>query len=123
MPINPTTLVGSAGLLAGFGTAALAQPAIARLELADGANARRRASSPRCSRKHPRASDRVAQRTREPVQKSTLPGTMVDALSDRELHVLRLLASDLSGPEIASELFVSINTFRTHTKRIFTNST
>jgi LuxR family transcriptional regulator, maltose regulon positive regulatory protein len=52
--------------------------------------------------------------------RSRLPGTMVDPLSDRELHVLRLLASDLSGPAIASELFVSLNTFRTHTKRIFT---
>ncbi len=53
-------------------------------------------------------------------ERSTLPGTVVDALSDRELHVLGLLASDLSGPEIASELFISLNTFRTHTKRIFT---
>jgi LuxR family maltose regulon positive regulatory protein len=48
------------------------------------------------------------------------PATMVDPLSDREMHVVRLLATDLSGPEIASELFVSVNTFRTHTKRIFT---
>jgi LuxR family maltose regulon positive regulatory protein len=38
---------------------------------------------------------------------------MVDALTDRELHVLRLLVSDLSGPEIASEMFVSIHTIRT----------
>ena len=52
-------------------------------------------------------------------ERSTLPGTMVDALSDRELQVLRLLESDLSGPQIASELFVSIHTIRTHTKRIF----
>lgn len=54
------------------------------------------------------------------LERSNVPGTMVDALSDRELHVLRLLATDLSGPEIASELFVSIHTIRTHTKRIFT---
>jgi LuxR family transcriptional regulator, maltose regulon positive regulatory protein len=54
------------------------------------------------------------------LERATPPGTMVDALSDRELHVLRLLATDLSGPEIASELFVSIHTIRTHTKRIFT---
>ncbi len=53
-------------------------------------------------------------------ERSMLPGTMVDPLSDRELEVLRLLASDLSGPEIASALFVSIHTIRTHTKRIFT---
>lgn len=42
------------------------------------------------------------------------------ALSDRELQVLRLLESELTGPEIARELFVSHNTLRTHTKHIFT---
>ena len=41
-------------------------------------------------------------------------------LSDRELEVIRLLATDLSGPEIARQLFVSMNTLRTHTKHIFT---
>lgn len=44
---------------------------------------------------------------------------MVDPLSRRELEVLRLLASNLTGPEIASELYVSLNTLRTHTKHIF----
>jgi LuxR family maltose regulon positive regulatory protein len=34
--------------------------------------------------------------------------------------VLRLLATELSGPEIARRLFVSVNTLRTHTKHIFT---
>ena len=43
-----------------------------------------------------------------------------DALTDRELQVLRLLDSELSGPEIARALFVSHNTLRTHTKHIFT---
>jgi len=33
--------------------------------------------------------------------------------------VLRLLATELSGPEIARALFVSVNTLRTHTKHIF----
>lgn len=42
------------------------------------------------------------------------------ALSDRELEVLRLLGTALSGPDIARELFVSVNTLRTHTKHIFT---
>ena len=41
-------------------------------------------------------------------------------LSQRELAVLRLLASELTGPEIARELYVTVNTLRTHTKRIFT---
>jgi LuxR family maltose regulon positive regulatory protein len=42
-----------------------------------------------------------------------------EGLSERELDVLRLLASELSGPEIARQLFVSVNTLRTHTKHIF----
>ena len=43
-----------------------------------------------------------------------------DSLSERELQVLRLLDTELTGPEIARELFVSHNTLRTHTKHIFT---
>jgi LuxR family maltose regulon positive regulatory protein len=43
-----------------------------------------------------------------------------EGLSEREREVLRLLASDLTGPEIAGQLFVSVNTLRTHTKHIFT---
>ena len=43
-----------------------------------------------------------------------------ESLSDRELQVLRLLNSELTGPEIARALFVSHNTVRTHTKHIFT---
>jgi LuxR family maltose regulon positive regulatory protein len=44
---------------------------------------------------------------------------LVDELSARELDVLRLLRSDLSGPDIARELVVSINTVRSHTKSIY----
>jgi LuxR family maltose regulon positive regulatory protein len=40
-------------------------------------------------------------------------------LSEREREVLRLLATELSGPEIAAHLYVSVNTLRTHTKHIF----
>jgi LuxR family maltose regulon positive regulatory protein len=46
--------------------------------------------------------------------------TAIEGLSDREVEVLRLLATDLTGPEIARRLFVSLNTLRTHTKHIFT---
>jgi len=45
--------------------------------------------------------------------------SLVDPLSGRELQVLGLLAGELSGPQIARELFVSDNTLRTHTKHIF----
>jgi LuxR family maltose regulon positive regulatory protein len=44
---------------------------------------------------------------------------MVEPLSEREMEVLRLLRSELSGPEIAQQLIVSLNTLRTHTKNIF----
>jgi LuxR family maltose regulon positive regulatory protein len=44
---------------------------------------------------------------------------LIEPLSDREVDVLRLLRTDLSGPEIADELTVSLNTLRTHTKNIF----
>ncbi|MBB3128117.1 LuxR family maltose regulon positive regulatory protein [Paenibacillus rhizosphaerae] len=42
-----------------------------------------------------------------------------ELLSERERDVLRLLKTDLSGPEIARELHVSLNTLRTHTKNIY----
>ena len=44
---------------------------------------------------------------------------LIEPLSERELDVLRLLGSDLSGPDIARELMVSVNTVRTHTKNIY----
>ncbi len=47
------------------------------------------------------------------------PQVLVDPLSDRELDVLRLLGTELSGPEIANELTVSLSTVRTHTRNIF----
>jgi LuxR family maltose regulon positive regulatory protein len=33
--------------------------------------------------------------------------------------MLRLLNTDLSGPEIAAELVVSVNTVKTHIRRIY----
>jgi len=44
---------------------------------------------------------------------------LVEPLSERELDVLRLLAGDLDGPDIARELVVSLNTVRSHTKSIY----
>jgi LuxR family transcriptional regulator, maltose regulon positive regulatory protein len=52
-------------------------------------------------------------------QRSTPSGGLVEPLSQREHDVLRLLATDLSGPEIARRLVVSLNTVRTHTKNIY----
>jgi LuxR family maltose regulon positive regulatory protein len=47
------------------------------------------------------------------------PSSLVEALSDRELEVLRLLRSELSGPEIARELTIALSTVRTHTQSIY----
>ena len=52
-----------------------------------------------------------------------IPGAIlrpvVDPLSERELQVLRLLATDLDGPDVARRLVVSLNTLRTHTRNIY----
>ena len=47
------------------------------------------------------------------------PQPLIEPLSQRELDVLRLLNTELSGPEIARELVVALSTVRTHTKRIY----
>ena len=44
---------------------------------------------------------------------------LIEPLSERELDVLRLLDSDLDGPDIARELSVSLPTVRTHTRNIY----
>lgn len=42
-----------------------------------------------------------------------------EPLSDRELEVLRLFRTELSGPDIARMLHISLNTLRSHTKNIY----
>jgi LuxR family maltose regulon positive regulatory protein len=44
---------------------------------------------------------------------------LVEPLSQRELEVLRLLKTELSGPEIARELTIALSTVRTHTESIY----
>lgn len=51
---------------------------------------------------------------------STAADALPDPLSGRELEVLRLFATTLSGPDIARQLYVSVNTLHTHTRHIFT---
>jgi LuxR family maltose regulon positive regulatory protein len=45
--------------------------------------------------------------------------TLVEPLSERELQVLRLMAVDLSAPEIAEELVIAVSTVRSHIKHIY----
>jgi LuxR family maltose regulon positive regulatory protein len=47
------------------------------------------------------------------------PQPLPEQLSERELEVLRLLRTELSGPEIARQLVVSLNTLNTHTRNIY----
>ena len=42
-----------------------------------------------------------------------------EELSDRELGVLRLLATDLTQREIGNELYLSLNTVKSHARSIF----
>jgi LuxR family maltose regulon positive regulatory protein len=44
---------------------------------------------------------------------------LVEPLSQRELEVLRLFNTELSGPEIARELVIGLSTVRTYTKSIY----
>ncbi len=44
---------------------------------------------------------------------------MLDPLSDRELAVLRFLPTMMSNADIASEMFVSVNTVKTHLKHVY----
>jgi LuxR family maltose regulon positive regulatory protein len=43
----------------------------------------------------------------------------IEALTWRELDVLRLFTTELSGPEIAQALMIAVSTVRTHTKSIY----
>jgi LuxR family maltose regulon positive regulatory protein len=47
------------------------------------------------------------------------PRPPLEALSGSELRVLRYLPTNLSGPEIAGELYVSHNTVRTHITHLY----
>jgi LuxR family maltose regulon positive regulatory protein len=44
---------------------------------------------------------------------------LTEPLSQRELEVLRMFKTELSGPEIARQLVIALSTVRTHTKSIY----
>jgi LuxR family maltose regulon positive regulatory protein len=47
------------------------------------------------------------------------PNSLREALSDREKRVLRYLSTHLTAPEIANELYLSVNTVKTHTRHVY----
>jgi LuxR family maltose regulon positive regulatory protein len=47
------------------------------------------------------------------------PEPLLEALSDSEIRVLRYLPTNLTGPEIARELYLSLNTIRTHMRHLY----
>ncbi|WP_210587670.1 LuxR C-terminal-related transcriptional regulator [Streptomyces sp. GESEQ-35] len=51
--------------------------------------------------------------------RSADPPWLVDPLTQSEIRVLRYLPTNLSAPEIARELFVSVTTVRTHLRHLF----
>ena len=53
------------------------------------------------------------------LQDTAVTQRLLESLSERELEVLRLLNTDLTGPQIAEQLIISLNTLRTHTKNIY----
>ena len=54
-----------------------------------------------------------------PAARPTDAAPLQEPLSKSELRVLRYLPTNLPAPEIAAELFVSLNTIRTHLRNVY----
>jgi LuxR family maltose regulon positive regulatory protein len=54
-----------------------------------------------------------------PSETQTPKSELVEPLSERELEVLQLIADGLTNPEIATRLFLSLNTVKVHTRNIY----
>ena len=62
---------------------------------------------------------RLLAATVTPAARTPADQPLIEPLSERELDVLRLLESELDGPDIARELTVSLATVRTHTRNVY----
>ncbi|MBO0803747.1 MAG: hypothetical protein J2P25_11835 [Nocardiopsaceae bacterium] len=56
---------------------------------------------------------------RKPAPPSASPRALAEPLRDSELRVLRYLPTNLTAPEIASELYVSRHTVKTHMRNLY----
>jgi len=55
----------------------------------------------------------------DPSETQVPKSELVELLSERELEVLQLIAEGLTNPEIASRLFLSLNTVKVHARNIY----
>jgi LuxR family maltose regulon positive regulatory protein len=65
------------------------------------------------------AGDLLAALEEEPASERPGGRPLLEPLSDRELVVLRFLPTMMSNAEIAAEMFVSVNTVKTHLKHVY----
>jgi LuxR family transcriptional regulator, maltose regulon positive regulatory protein len=65
------------------------------------------------------AGELLAVLEQEPGARRSNGDPLLEPLSDRELAVLRFLPTMMSNAEIAGEMFVSVNTVKTHLKHIY----
>jgi len=54
-----------------------------------------------------------------PSRTQVLKSELVEPLSERELEILELMAEGLTNQEIASRLFLALNTVKTHSRNIY----
>jgi LuxR family transcriptional regulator, maltose regulon positive regulatory protein len=65
----------------------------------------------------PRTSGLLSQAENSPAGREVKP--LLDPLTESETRVLRYLPTDLSKREIADELYVTVNTIKTHVKHLY----
>ncbi|RIK29031.1 MAG: helix-turn-helix transcriptional regulator [Anaerolineae bacterium] len=63
--------------------------------------------------------ERIRSGEETPPYAAPVSGFLIEPLSQRELDILRLFKTELSGPEIAQELVIALSTVRSHTKSIY----
>jgi len=99
--------------------------ALSRIALAAGAESEARELRARAQRQLAACTDPGFLRGWAKAEDAADPGSppaaagAFDELSERELAVLRLLSSRLSLREIGNELYVSLNTVKTHTRNVY----